>query len=128
MLEESSLFSRSLIPFIQSVLHTIIFFLIFFKSVYRKRGNLCTQRDQIQQHINAWRQQLPFLVNAYLAWNSTMSVMQSPPIGSSPDDLDMSPPLQNSSWEIKVLDFYGELYHIHYSPSAHFYLNRIYIM
>ena len=95
------------------------FTFIFLKHFYRKRGDPRTRKDRIQQRINAWRQQLPLLVNAYLAWNcATSSSIQLPPNGLTPD-LDTSPPLQSSSWKIKVLDFYGELHGIHYYPLAH---------
>ena len=73
---------------------------IFLQNIYIKRGDARTRRDRVQQRVNAWRQQLPFLVDAYLFWNSGES-----------DSRTFSLPLPNSSWKIKVLDFYREHAH-----------------
>ena len=81
--------------------HFTFVFLIFLHNIYRKRGDTRTRADRVQQHVNAWRQQLPLLVEAYLQWNSTKS---------DPRTSSMFP-LPNSTWKIKVLDFYCEHAH-----------------
>lgn len=80
------------------VFHFSFVFLIFLQNLYRKRGDPRTRMDRVQQRVNAWRQQLPLLVEAYLLWNST----KSDPRTSS------TLPHPNSNWKIKVLDFYRE--------------------
>jgi hypothetical protein len=70
--------------------------LLFYIISYRKRGDLRTRTDRVQQRIDAWRQQLPLLVDAYLSWNCTKSEPR------------VSAPFPESSWKIRVLDFYRE--------------------
>ena len=78
----------------QYVFPSLLLFYIFI--YYRKRGDPCTQMDRVQQHVDAWRQQLPLLVDAYLSWNCSKS---EPCIPTPSSEL---------SWKIRVLDFYCE--------------------
>jgi hypothetical protein len=63
------------------------------------RGDARTRTDRVQQRVDAWRQQLPLLVEAYLSWNFPKS------------DSRTSPPSPNLSWQIKVFDFSREHSH-----------------
>jgi hypothetical protein len=73
-----------------------LFLLHFYIIFYRKRGDPRSRADRVQQRVDAWRQQLPLLVDAYLSWNSTKSEPR------------LSTPFPESSWKIRVLDFYRE--------------------
>lgn len=98
MLEERLFFSKSLIQFIRGMPSFILLLsFLFFYNIYRKRGDPRSRTDRVQQRVNAWRQQLPHLVEAYLLWNSTKS-----------DPRTSSFPLPNSTWKINILDFYRE--------------------
>jgi hypothetical protein len=75
-------------------LFLFLFFFLFYNISYRKRGDPRTRTDRVQQRVDAWRQQLPLLVDAYLSWNCT-----------KPESRTSAP---FPSWKIKVLDFYRE--------------------
>jgi hypothetical protein len=70
----------------------------------RKRGDPRRRKNRIQEHINAWRRQLPWLVDAYLAWRNESS--GRPTLDPSDSNVEDSAAM-DSSWAITVLDFYG---------------------
>ena len=38
----------------------------------RKRVDSRTRKDRIQQRVNAWQRQIPYLAEQYLKWKATM--------------------------------------------------------
>ena len=59
----------------------------------RKRVDSRTRKDRIQQRINAWQRQIPYLAEQYLKWKAT---------GQPCDD-----PSEMASWVIETVSFSG---------------------
>jgi hypothetical protein len=80
---------------------------------YRKRGDPRTCKNCIQECINAWRNQLPWLVSAYLSWKhgNAYSDGSTPYSVGSDADASTKPAFQGDlAWQIVTLDFEG-MYH-----------------
>lgn len=93
----------------------------------RKRADLRTRKDRVQVRTDAWQQQIPRLIKAYLAWNH-----------SGPPDSTATAVNEQGGWEITVVDFFRKslnysacspltgnvlergVKHFQHTPSAHF--------
>ena len=74
-----------------------------------KRGDTRTQKDRIQARLDSWRQQLPYLVDAFLSWKSRPQTSGLPTNNTVHQDHTMDEsqisPEAELSWQIRVLDF-----------------------